>query len=79
MELTNDEAGILKGALGLRYAKAPYRNRYCAPVSGETRARCESMADRGLLSRGREQDGGTRFFHATEAGARAMGHDLPAD
>lgn len=76
---TDREAAIIRSALGLLYAKKPYRNHYCAPAGGEVRDLLESMADRGLVERGCQQPSGLRFYFVTEAGAASCGHQLPED
>ncbi|WP_431860216.1 hypothetical protein [Azospirillum sp.] len=79
MALRPEERDIIRNALGLLHAKRPYRNHYCAPVSGSTRELLEGMADAGLMQRGRTQEGGTRYFHVTDAGAAAAGYTLPGE
>jgi hypothetical protein len=79
MALRREEHDVIHNALGLLHAKTPYRNHYCAPRCGPTRDLLEGMADAGLMQRGRELEGGMRFFHVTDAGAQAAGYTLPAE
>lgn len=77
--LDRDERKIIHNALGLLYAKKPYRRHYVAPAAGVTRDLCEKLADRGLLERTQPEPSGMRCFLVTEAGAAALGHKLQRD
>ncbi len=79
MSLTDPERKIITSALGLSYAKKPYRNHYLAPATGHVRDLVDTMANAGLMERGHRQESGMRFFYVTETGAAAVGHKLPED
>lgn len=70
------EEKVIKGALGLWYAKKPYRSHYRAPSAGSHRALIERMVTKGLME---QAEPGSDYFYVTKAGAAAMGHTLPAD
>ena len=74
--LDEAEEKVLRGALGLWYAKKPYRSHYRAPASGAHREMIEAMAVKGLME---QAEPGSPWFYVTEAGAAAMGHTLPTD
>lgn len=74
-----EQRDVIRHALGRDHANRSYRNHYCAPRSGPARDLLESMADAGLMQRGREMEGGMRFFHVTDSGAEAAGCTLPSE
>lgn len=80
--LTDDERSILLHSLGVEYPRGkrkpkPYRNYYCAEIHD---ARLPALVQKGLMQAGRViNDGRDQYFHVTEAGAAAVGHQLPKD
>ena len=72
--LSDAEAKVLKGALGLWYADKPYRSHYRAPAAGSHRELLDGMAAKGLMEQAKP---GSDYFYVTDAGAAAMGHTLP--
>lgn len=82
-KLTDKHRQIVEHSLGLdrgRGTKKPYRNYFCAGPGGPDRAACEDLAARGLMSAGHTiNDGRDRYFFVTEAGAAAVGHELPKE
>ena len=75
--LDRDEIEVLRGALGLRYATKPYRNRFLAPPSGDTRRACDRLEGLGLMEKGgtetyRGAPGAIyQWFRVTDAGTEA--------
>lgn len=80
VQLTEEEAHILRSALGLDTAAVPHRSHIIAPAfTGKPedahRAEClERMSNAGWLRRSQP---GMGVYHVTEAGAMALGYRLP--
>ena len=71
---TPEDRHILAYALGLERGKG-CRNFYCAENGAP---RLEALVGRGLMRYGAVLDAGRyRYYHVTEAGARAIGAKLP--
>lgn len=80
-EVTDEERSIIEHSLGIEHKKGrqrkPYRNYYCASAGD---ARLESLADRGLMKRGRKiNEGADQYYLVTESGAAAVGSKLPKE
>lgn len=74
-DVTADDREYLRYALGVSHAvRRPVRNHYLARPDDE---RMAAMVERGLMRAGDTLHSGWQFFHATEAGAAAIGHELP--
>lgn len=75
--LTQDQIHDIKHALGLNGGHVqPFRNYYCAEPDDENMA---ALVTAGMMKRGRTIPGGLVAFHVTEAGAAAVGAELPKD
>lgn len=75
MSLTETQSGMMRNALGLLYAKTPYRNRFALYWGGD---RCDDWADlcrQGLAEHFHTEASGMMFFAVTEDGFRALGLD----
>ena len=76
-DLTPEELAVLRKTLGAEYGPRHTSTNYLvAPALGPTRAACTRLASAGLMRPGRPASANGRFFHATEAGARAIGESL---
>lgn len=76
--LNNLHRDVLEGALGLRHAKAPYRNHFLAGGGAPSAAVCEQLVGFGLMKKGELTRTG-QVYHVTAIGAQAMGTVLPKD
>ncbi len=77
MEVTESDIGNLRHMLGAvpgRYPKNKWgwRNHYCAPNAGEDSDSMQRLVAAGLAVQGCAQSNST-FYHATEAGCKAVG------
>jgi hypothetical protein len=76
-DMTPEQKHNIEHALGLGSAKKPYRRHYCTYASDPE---LEAMVEAGWMVRGNKiNDGRDQYYFVTEAGAKAVGHDLPSD
>ena len=78
MKLGEEQRRIIYHALGIpNSSKTPYRNYYFCPDGAPE---LEGLVAIGAMSRGRTTRSGIfRYYHVTEAGAEAVGFELPED
>jgi hypothetical protein len=74
--MTPAQRKIIHNALGLLYSKTPYRNHFCASISNPVPEECVAA---GWMERGGLEGTERRWYYVTEAGAKALGHELPKD
>lgn len=69
--LTEQEAGVLRHALGLNSSKIPFRNHYAADPAGPAGRLCESLCERGVMHNNR-----TGYYRVSIEGGFMVGVDL---
>lgn len=77
LELTDRQKDILRGALGLRRSKKPYRNHFATNPRSKDFQDCQQMEALGLMKSAPSET--MVWFVVTEAGAKAINAELPED
>lgn len=80
MQLTEREAKVLRHTLtGSMGKPVAHRNYYAAGKAHQSMPELESLVLKGAMVRGCDYMDGGHYYHCTEAGAAAVGLQLPVD
>lgn len=78
--MTQAERDIIEHSLGLDYGKKAFRNRYCVGLNSPDYTLLCEMVGKGWMQAGNFiNDKEDRYFHVTDAGAKAVAAELPSD